>query len=64
MVAAGGKDLLDPILLAKGLGFADEFDLDPSLGGELFGIDSNLLPPWFGPVSIIKQADLVRDIRP
>ena len=59
MVAAGGKDLLDPILLAKGLGFADEFDLDPSLGGELFGIDSNLLPPWFGPVSIIKQADLV-----
>jgi len=44
MVTACGKDLLDPILLAKGLGFADEFDLDSSLGGELFGIDPNLLP--------------------
>jgi len=59
VVAALGEDGLDPVFLAECLVMPDKLDLYPSLGRDLFGVDSQFLTQGCGPQRIVEQPDVV-----
>lgn len=46
------QDLLYSVLFAEGV-LADELDFEPILGGDLFGVGTNLLTQSFSPLGIV-----------
>lgn len=59
MMATFFEDLLHPLFLAEGLVLANEFNRDPGLGREAFGIGAYLITQRLSSERVIEQPDTV-----
>jgi hypothetical protein len=58
VIAARGEDLLEARLLAERLELADELDLQSRLGGDPFGVLTQLLAQGLGPARKVEPPNL------
>ncbi len=59
VLAPGGEELLDPLLLPEILGAPHELDREAGLLGEPLGLDPNLVPERLGPAGVVEEPDLL-----